>query len=281
MIARYFFFILITLVIVIISCKKDKDMYEMLGYNTKYLHLSHIRTYDGSDLDPVVTSIDYKQFDMLWLGGDLSVETTKNETVMQHLDNVFSLGQPNTLWALGNHDYPDLVNLENYTNRPAYYAYAKNDITFVVLDTQENQCNITGNQKNFLFEVLDTINESSHLIILHHKLFWMPGNTYLESKIPTVSNGKLGDCAYCLSPNNFYMDIYPKLIEIQNNGTEVLCVGGDIGSKVKKFDFLTPEGIQFLASGIKSGDENNLALLFRHNREEKKLIWEFLPIVEL
>ena len=65
---------------------------------------------------------------------------------------------------------------------------------------------------DFLFEVLDTIQQSNHLIILHHKLIWMYDHDVLESQISSVSNADLGGCFNCINPNNFYSEIYPKLV---------------------------------------------------------------------
>ena len=89
--------------------------------------------------------------------------------------------------------------------------------------------NIVNHQKDFLFEVLDTIQQSEHLIILHHKLIWMYGHDVLESQISSVSNADLGNCFNCINPNNFYSDIYPKLVDIKIEGIQVYCIGGDIG----------------------------------------------------
>ena len=78
-----------------------------------------------------------------------------------------------------------------------------------------------------------------------------------------------------------FTKIYSKLIEIQKKGTQVICITGDIGFKVKDFEYKTDENIVFLASGIDFRDENNKILIFEHNIETKTLTWryEFISIL--
>ena len=275
-------FRLIPLLIVLLgSCVKDNNSKPPVTPLTKnYLHISHTRTNSNPSMDSLVERIDYSRFDMLWLGGDLAHLTSQDDYTMAHVDSVFDIGNTNTLWSLGNHDYSDLNRIQNFTNRPPFYSFYNDGITFIILDTQDSLSNIIGAQKEF-FEGIDTIQESSHLIILHHKLIWMYGDSFLEPQISSVSNGKLGDCFYCLNPNNFYEDIYPKLLEVKQKGIEVLCIAGDIGFKAKEFEYITSDGIYFLASGISSGSADNKALLFYHDITNKQLTWEYKLISEL
>jgi len=246
-----------------------------------YLHLSHTRTDSNPYMDSLVEKVDFNKFDMLWLGGDLAQSTSADNNTMTHIDSIFDVRNTKTLWTLGNHDYKDLNRVKQFTNRPSYYSINHNRITLVVLDTQDSLSNIISAQKEFLIGVLDTIQESTHLILLHHKLIWMYDNSYLESQISSIPNGGLGSCFYCINPNNFNSQIYPKLVDIKKKGIEVICIGGDIGVKAKEFEYLTPEGIYFLASGINSNKKNNKALLFSHDITNASLTWDFKLITDL
>ena len=259
----------------IFSCKKSKTLVPEIK---QYLHISHTRTSTNPLVDEVAEKIDYSCFDLLFLGGDLAHLTSEDETTMSYVDSVFDVGNENTLWSLGNHDYTDLARIQNYTNRTPYYAYSKNGITIIVLDTQDSLSNIIGQQKIFFDAVVDTIQFSSHLIVLHHKLIWMYGDNYLESLVSQTSNAEIGNCFYCINPNNFYTDIYPKLLDVQQRGVDVICIGGDIGFNAKSFEYKTAEGISFLASGISFGSTSNKALLFKHNLYKRELTWEFRPL---
>jgi hypothetical protein len=48
-------------------------------------------------------------------------------------------------------------------------------------------------------------------------------------------------------------------VAIREKGVNVLCIAGNIGFKAKKFEYLTPEGVHFLTSGIDFESTNNKA----------------------
>lgn len=272
----------IALVNVFSSCTKDPAIIDNRSTQlSHYLHLSHTRTDANPTMDSLVEKIDYSAFDMLLLGGDLTWYTSENESTINYVDSIFDLQNPNTLWSVGNHDYFDPNLIENSTGRPTYYAYYHKGITFVVLDTQAEVSQITSPQLELLTAVLDTLTQSSHLVVLTHQLIWMYGNSELESQIDEISNGPQGSCDFCVQPNNFYAAVYPRLLEAKNRKIDVICIAGDIGSKVSSFEYLTPEGIYFLASGIKANTSGNMALLFSHQPQSRTLHWEFTPLETL
>lgn len=273
--------VLIILLMAVVSCEKVNSITPTEEKVFSYLHISHTRTDANPNMVSNIEEINYEKFDMLLLGGDLATLTSIDDETISHVDSVFNLGSPNTLWALGNHDYSNLDRVNKFTKRQAFYSIHKNGLTFIVLDTQDSLTNIVGLQRELFNSIVDTINESSHLILLHHKLFWMFGNQYLQPQIENVSNAPLGDCFYCINPNNFYSEIYPKLVEVKGRGIEVICIGGDIGFKDKEFEYITDEGIYFLASGCKWTDSDNKALLLKHDLEKNKLQWEFKLLSEL
>ncbi len=246
-----------------------------------YLHLAHTRASVNPKMDSLVETLDYSVFDMLWLGGDLAYLTSKDDETMNHVDSVFQLSSFNTLFALGNHDYSNLERVQNFTKRLPFYSANKNGITFLIMDTQADFSNISGKQLALFNTIVDTIQNSSHLILLTHKLIWMYDHPILHNKINSISNGHFGSCSYCVNPNNFYSDIYPKLIEVKSRGIDVLCIAGDIGIKVKEFEYETEEGIFFLASGLNYNESDNKALLFTHNLTTTKLTWEFVFLTQL
>ncbi|MCH2233873.1 MAG: metallophosphoesterase [Crocinitomicaceae bacterium] len=267
--------------IALTSCRKDKPNAEDITHS--YLHLSHTRLADNSGMYAPVYDIDYSQYELLLLGGDLANLTSLDDDILTHVDAVFDLGAPTTLLALGNHDYTDTEKLSNYTNRPNYFAYYQNYATFIVLDTQDSLSNIVGDQQSFLNEVLDTIQVSRQVFILTHKLIWMDGNSELEPQIDFISNGIAGDCFHCVNPNNFYTAVYPKLISLENSGINVTCLAGDLGFKVSSFQYSSPEGIDFYASGVDYDQPEtwNQVLIIDHNITQHKVDCRFVSISEL
>ena len=253
--------------------------------NATYLHIAHTRSYSEAkdQLMAEVEALDFDQYDVLMLGGDLVFESTGKQETLKHLDGVFDLSDPNTLWTLGNHDYhhhPEWI--PGITKRPNAYSHQEYGITYLVFDTQEDHCNTSGKQKTLLEETLKTLHSNAtHLIILHHKLLWMMDDGVLQKKVDAVSNGGTGGCFHCIPRNNFYSEVYPQLVDIQKKGVQVICIAGDIGSKVNEFEYRTPEGIYFLASGLKDGASDNQVLLFNHDIKNKKLSWKFEKLSDL
>lgn len=265
----------LALAITISSCKKEPPQ-------TQYLHIAH--TY--ITLKPYfltgVAEIDYNKYELLLLGGDMAYQTTIDSATIEYTNQIFDIANENTLWSIGNHD---LVNqpelLPSYTNKPSYYTKKYNNISFAVLNTQDSQSDIIGNQLQMLKELTDTLSTSTHLIVMHHKLLWLAGHETLEAKIESISNGKLGDCNYCLQCNNFYQDVYPLLEQVQKRGIQVICVAGNIGNRVDKFEYQTEEGIYFLASGMNEKRKTNYGLVFDHQVEKGQLNWSFVKLKNL
>jgi hypothetical protein len=248
-----------------------------------YLHVSHTLTETNAAMDSLAENINYCNFDMLLLGGDLSWSTSQNANTLDRVDSIFYLSDTNTLWSFGNHDVMDVPAALNRTGRNSHYAYYKNGITFIVLDTQQDFCDIIGTQKALVEQVADTIQTSSHLILLHHKLIWMNDDGYLQSEIDSVSNGPMGtwNCSFCIQPNNFYSEIYPILQGVMKKDVEVICLAGDLGSKRKYFSHHTEDGIWFLASGALANNPNQGGILFTHNSQTEELYWEFVEFSQL
>ena len=142
--------------------------------------------------------INFEKYEMLWLGGDLAQLTSEDDATINHVDSIFNLSSRSTLWSIGNPDYTNTGRVVNSNKKPLYYSTHKNGITIVVLDTQDSLSNIIGAQRDFLFGVLDTIQESSHLVVLHYKLIWMYNQIDLELIISSVSNAELADCFFVL-----------------------------------------------------------------------------------
>jgi hypothetical protein len=274
--------LLLILVFTASACKKEKIELpkESQAEIVQYLHVSHSRLADNSGIMPEMEAINYSKYDLVMLGGDLAYLTTEFPWVMDYTDSIYDFANPDVLWSVGNHDYTNPSMISGYTNRPLHYTHHKNGITYLVLDSEEDACNISGSQLALFNAVADTISESSHLIVLTHKLIWMYGNEHLEPNINSVSNGDLGTGNWQINPNNFYNDVYWKLLDIQNNGTQVICIAGDMGLFASEFEFRFDSGIQFLASG---GHYNfgGKGLIFDHNLESQELTWEFVDLNDL
>ena len=263
--------------ITILACQQQQTDFT-------YLHLAHIRTTDtlNQGVDPRVEALDMRKYDMVLLGGDLTEESSKEKATLDYLDNLFDLDAPTTLWSLGNHDNAHNEWVEEYTGRPITYTSHHRGITFVVLYTQEEKdwiCTITGDQLEMLQSVTDTISESSHLVVMTHKLVWIMDNPELAQH-----QGKDfydWSCNYRIHENNWNIDILPRLQQVQNSGVQVICLGGDIGNNVRTFEEKTSDGIVYLASGVPVSQKfkpESRILEFYHNPADRTLSWAFVPL---
>ncbi len=285
-------FAYICILFVLLSCKKNNEDVLTTNENTEnYIYISHLRkSYNDTNsyttianpyMDKRIENLDYSKYKMLLLGGDLTILTSADNETISRVDSIFNLGKETTLWSLGNHDTADINRVQYFTHRPTFYTYYRNKVTFIVLNTQENGMDIINEQLQMINNVVDTIKNSKHLIVMHHVLLWMYANPDLEPLIDSISNIPWGTCEYCFRENNFYTDVYPKLLEVKNKGIDVICVAGDIGLKVKEFEYQTNEGIQFLASGMEADSLGNKVLIFKNNLETNKLDWSFIPLSNL
>ena len=122
----------------------------------------------------------FENFDQIWLGGDICSETTKKKGTVTYLDQLFDLSSNNTHWAIGNHDFRNgnLNYITDATKRPLYYAQYQDGITLLVLNLfmehrfYIDSCEYKQKQYEYVTEVLDTIQKSSHLVLLMHSVIW-------------------------------------------------------------------------------------------------------------
>lgn len=238
------------------ACSESESM------NTAYfIYVSHPRLQSNDSIYRPVYEIDFDKFDMTLLGGDLALSSFTNDTITSHLDSIFNFKSPNVLWSVGNHDYSSSAKWENTTQKKKYHAASSNDVTFITLDSQDSLSSIIGDQKDFLFTTLDSINKSS-VIIMTHKLIYMNDHPVMDAMIATTCNANKGDCYHCHNDNNFYDVVYPKLLEVQNRGIQIIWVGGDLGYKTSEFEFIDERGIIFLGNGLWYPKNWNKVLIF-------------------
>ncbi|MBL4705614.1 MAG: hypothetical protein JKY54_13910, partial [Flavobacteriales bacterium] len=86
---------------------KNSDFADEPGADTLYyLFMGH--TYNakptGPRVDPRLVLLDKSGYSRLWLGGDICSEAFLEKSTVEHMDDVFDLGNPSTQYALGNHD---------------------------------------------------------------------------------------------------------------------------------------------------------------------------------
>ena len=246
------------------SCQKTSSQ-----HNTyKYFFTGHAYQWgapDWSRMDYRLEKIPFEEYDQLWLGGDLCENVPHHPKTIHYLDTLLNLSSDSTHWAIGNHDVlekkADFSFIKEKTGRNTYYFEEINGIGLMILNTTEfgypqyfhqpHECETLNGQWDMIQSVTDTLQDVSHLVILHHHALLT--NEIAENKINVQKifnfyepNLNIG----CKVRGTFGELIYPRLVEVQQRGIQVILVGGDIGQQIKEFEFTTKEDVIFLGSGI-------------------------------
>ncbi len=300
-ICRNFVFLFVGLIV--LSTQISCSLFENTPKSKKvltYVFLGH--TYQNADsidrrLPPFLEkkAKEVNGIDQFWLGGDMCSETTRREENLDYLDELFDLGSHNTHWTLGNHDVRN-GNLEwitERTGRRTSYVEHSKGITLIVMDNhyfQQNGDYDTAKVKaqyRMIEKVCDTIQFSSHLIILSHFITWrhVPNIETPEK----YANSDWSWMFFKLNPNEIYVkSVYPLLQKVKSKGIEVICIAGDMGQKAITYEGISTDSIHFIGSGIASNTAYNeqfpthgmedKVLVLTHDLDEKSITWEFESI---
>ena len=257
-----------------------------------YLFMGHIYQWGsgGNRVDYRVESIDFNQFDGIWLGGDICSETSLNYSTVEYVDNLFDLGNQNNHWTLGNHDVRNgnIEWIKNFTNRPTYYASYNNGLTIVVLNTNLSplDCENIDKQFKMIKNVCDTISHGHLIFIAHHGIYQnVPGVKDPSEYAHSSLKNWLGNC---YSESGDYLNtIYPLIVEVENRGVQVKHIMGDVGTHTKSYYGISEDGVEYFGSGINNSynlhngtDITNadLLLIFKHVISTNELFWEFIEL---
>ena len=276
----------------LIIAKKAED-------TLRYVFMGHTYRYNNPGpryiVDPRIQDFDYTGYSRTWLGGDISSEATLNRGNFVYLDSVFDLMAPTTQYALGNHDIRN-GNIQYYreaTGRKSYNVYSANGIVSLCMNSQLNpsNCEDLNLQFQMLKNVCDTIQNSSHLVlIMHNCLFYgvpniPPPNTFAHSNFTNWN----ANCSS--STQTFTTAIYPMLEAVKEKGIMVHVIMGDTGTSVKQFHQESTDSIHFFASGIGNSkylDSAVLAtkpldrvLVFEHVLATQEMTWQFQDLDSL
>lgn len=276
------------------SCTKDNT-------TKAYIFIGHCYDWNGrgKKVDDRIEAINIREYDEVWLGGDICSETSSKVSTLQYLDDIFQISKNTTLWAVGNHDIRSkkYERISKVTGRKLYYAQTDNGITKLVINTNiehpvfKENCDYREKQFVFINQVLDTVVHSSHLVLLMHHIVWEDVEEDMGAR--EAANAASAWVKFSCQPKSWFrLSIYPKLKEIQKKGVQVVVISGDGGQKSKQYFFKAPNGIEFYISGINNSCdfENNpklekrfntnpdSILIFRHDIKKKTLTGKFVPL---
>lgn len=301
------YFSLLCFLLSLIACNNNQSQQNQNSKHQQYLYIGHSydwKAKDGNRIDPRISSLNLRQYDQLWLGGDLCTRTSQKQSTLTYLDEVLQISSPTTLWALGNHDLTsgNPAYISPATKRPFFYSQSANGITHLVLNTNlghsqlaktdsSSLCKSLNDQFELIKNVTDTIESSAYLILLHHHGLITDSLANGRKEVLDKWHFLMPHQAFRCSPEETFEEaIYPLLTKVQQKGVQVILVGGDIGQRAKKFEFQTKEGIWFLGSGINNSMDKthrpkyvtnvnpDSLLVFDYDLSNRKLKWDFFEL---
>lgn len=278
------------LILSVLGCQPDQDIpvpeslshqhNEALSPIRKYLFTGHIRGFNSRYLyDQRMNQLDLSQYDEIFLLGDLAEATTESYATLESLNARFNFASDHVHWSPGNHDYGHPERIPEFTRKPFYYTFHREGITFLMLDSQIEDCQMQGDQLNMIRNVCDSLSTTTTLFVLTHKLIWLYTHPDLHAQGWQVPNG--GVCntsSWCTFPNNFMDDVFPILDTVAQKGVKVYCIAGDIGFNYKGFEYTNPNGIEFLATGLGSASQRDMILEFSYQIHNHRLSFAFVNL---
>lgn len=267
------------------SAQKDTLKYIFLGHTYEY-HIAPNR------LDPRIYRLDYNDFDGVWLGGDVCSESLMEYSTLERIDSVFHLTKKNTHWTYGNHDARNgnWIWVEELTGHKSYYTTNYKGITYIVLNTNLTpfDCEQLDDQFRMISNVCDTIQKSSHLIMIMHHGVW-----HDVPELPSVVSYAQSNARYynfnCYKEQSTYLNtIYPRLVEVQKRGVDVISLIGDMGAKT--LEVYSTDSLLYMGTGlrrsyftdpvVRNNSPKDYALVFKHVPETGWLEWKFVDFDE-
>ncbi len=248
-----------------------------------YIFIGHCYDWAHTDkVDPRIEKIDFSAFDGIWLGGDICRETTANKATLDYLHELFDLKNPQTKWAIGNHDFRNghFDYIIERTERDLFYTHTEDDICYIVMNSFTehaafvDSCDEKQKQVELFSLVLDTISQSAHLVILMHNLLWANVDPLLTDEANASINAPGSWMDMLCDDHSKFQDIYYEPIKkVQERGVQVTIISGDGGQYDKAYQSELPNGIRFFISGINNSfDHSNTDLLQRFNTDPDSIL---------
>lgn len=248
---------------VLFSCDKNEDgTTEESPISYSFFIAGHTYGTPGVDNDGLHPAFKNK-FDLIQSDGhiDFGVLTgdiviTGTEQNWNEVDNdIIDLGLP-VYFAAGNHDVTDRTLFESRYGQ-TYYSFVHQSNLFIVLDPNIDGWNISGNQLDFLENVLNTEaqNVNNIFVFFHQLLWWEPDNIYQNVVLNSFS-GRADTI-------NFWNEIEPLFNELAK---PVHMFAGDVGAYYTGSEFMYHqyENITLIASGMGGNVRDNFIIIDVH-----------------
>jgi hypothetical protein len=191
--------------------------------------------------------------------GDIVIESTPTD--WDEVDADLAALTPPVHFVVGNHDISDR---DLFTSRygPTYHSFEYGKDLFVILDTEFDPCNISGEQIQFLENTLST-SHAQNVFVFVHKLIWVTEDTPYYGLRHTLNSTEGYDFR-----SNFWSDVVPLFRALES---QVYVIAGDVGVTWAMPLFYEQDGnIHLVASGMGGAEEENF-LIFDVNPDNVQI----------
>ncbi|MDA7501673.1 T9SS type A sorting domain-containing protein [Chitinophagales bacterium] len=165
--------------------------------------------------------------------------------------DILTLGLP-VHFAVGNHD---MENRPVYEERygSTYYHFRYESDLFIVLDPNLDNWNISGDQLQFLSEVLrEEVENNTNVFVFFHQLLWRGSHNEFNYITWNSGAGRDGDV-------NFWTDVEPMFNCLSNR---VVMFAGDLGASWSTdVTYDSYDNITLIASGMGSDNGDNFIVV--------------------
>ncbi len=256
---RHPLFLLILLISLLFSsCTMTQDPPIPVSISYSFFVAGH--TYGKAGVDNIGLHPPFQdKFDMLndrgielgFLTGDIVKQGTVKD--WDEVDSVLNYLNATVYFAVGNHDMTDRELYESrYGN--TYFDFTYKEDLFIILDPNIDQWNISGDQLDFLKDVLNSkADKAEHIFVFFHQLLWWEKDNKYKNFKPNSFEGRADTI-------NFWSEVEPLFSGLVN---QVFMFAGDFGAANWSDNFMYDHygNISLLSSGMGEGYGDNFLII--------------------
>ncbi len=255
------------------SRSQDTLHYAFFGHTSQWYT-------SNQQIDIRVESLDMSPYHRIWLGGDITSESSLDKNTFLYIDSVFGIRKATTQYALGNHDIRNGNKqwYEKVCNRKSYNYYEADGAISICIDMTLNSsdCENLNKQFKLVKDICDTIQVNKHLFILGHQNPWKNVPDLPDPYTYGHTNFQYWLCHCDDSTSYFQNAIYPLLKQVRNRGIKVYNIIGDTGGYVREFYRENSDSIYFFASGINNSKYFGDSVLYNQQPKDKILVFDHI-----
>lgn len=254
-------FVLFSLTILIVGCVEDEPI-PPIEPKTDYAFFVAGHTYGRHGINNIGLHPPFEAYydtinafpRMLFgvLTGDIVLSSTE-----QNWDEVDASIQRIMMpvhFAFGNHDIQWNRPLVEARYGQSYGAFTQENDLFILLDSNIDSLNISGDQLDFLTQTLDSLgNDAEHIFVfVHHMLWWEDDNLF--------ANAPPNGVAQKAENVNFWSTIEPMFNALDK---PVIFFSGDAGANhvARSLTYYNDGDITYITSGMGYGQADNFIIV--------------------